>query len=109
MKILIVGAAGQDKARFAEGYPGVLDNAHAVIRDMMKAGCSHEEILASLLSREAVVCDEVGGGVVPVSAFERLWREEVGRLCCDMAQAAQTVVRVVCGLPQVLKGNAGWK
>lgn len=105
MKLLIVGAAGQEKIRYAKGCADVLDHAHLVIRDMMKAGVAHEEMLASLLSHEAVICDEVGSGVVPVDVFERLWREEVGRLCCDLAQNAQTVVRVVCGLPQILKGE----
>ncbi len=105
MKLLIVGAAGQDKARFAQGYASVRSDAHLVVRDMMKAGLSHEEMLGSLLAYDAVVCDEVGCGVVPVDAFERLWREEVGRLCCDLSARAQTVVRVVCGLPQILKGE----
>lgn len=109
MRLLIVGAAGQDKASFAAGCLDVLDNAHIVIRGMMKAGNSHEEILAVLLAHEAVVCDEIGGGVVPVDAFERLWREESGRLCCDLARHAATVVRVVCGLPQTLKGELKWK
>lgn len=109
IQLLIVGAAGQNKARFAREESDVLDHAHIVIRDRMKAGCSYEEILAFLISHEVVICGEVGSGVVPVDAFERLWREETGRLCCDMAQAAGTVVRVVCGLPQVLKGNAEWK
>lgn len=104
MKLLIIGAAGQDKARFAKGYDDVLVNAHGAVRDMMKAGFSHADMLASLTAHDALVCDEVGCGVVPVDAFERLWREEVGRLCCDVAENAQTVVRVVCGIPQKLKG-----
>ncbi len=109
MRLLIIGAAGQDKARFAQGCRDALDDAHLVIRDMMKAGVPHEEMLSSLLAREAVVCDEVGCGVVPIDAFERLWREEVGRLCCELAERADAVVRVVCGLPQLLKGDAPWK
>lgn len=109
MRLLIVGATGQNKARFARGCESVQTDAHLAVRDMMKAGLSHEEMLARLCAFEAVVCDEVGCGVVPIDAFERLWREEVGRLCCDLAMEAQVVLRVVCGLPQVLKGEFSWK
>ncbi len=108
MTLLVVGAAGQNKARFAEGYADVLSDAHLAVRDMMKAGMSHEEMLASLLSHDAVILDEVGCGVVPIDAFERIWREEVGRLCCALAERAQKVVRIVCGLPQTLKGEKEW-
>lgn len=104
MKLLIIGAAGQDKARFAREYDDVLNDAHETVRDMMKAGFSHEDMLAVLTAHDALVFDEVGCGVVPVDAFERLWREEVGRLCCDIAQSADSVVRVVCGIAQKLKG-----
>ncbi len=109
MKLLIVGGAGQNKALFARGCESVQNDAHLVVQDMMKAGLSHEEMLLRLSSFEAVVCDEVGCGVVPIDAFERLWREEVGRLCCDLAAKAQVVLRVACGLPQVLKGDFSWK
>jgi adenosyl cobinamide kinase/adenosyl cobinamide phosphate guanylyltransferase len=34
---------------------------------------------------------------------ERLWREAVGRCCQRIAAQAQQVIRVVCGLSQVLK------
>ena len=62
--------------------------------------------LADRLARyEVVIATEVGGGVVPVDAHERAAREAAGRLACLLAQRAETVVRVVCGLPQTLKGD----
>ena len=33
----------------------------------------------------AVICDEVGCGVVPVNAEERFWRDAVGRAGCRAA------------------------
>ena len=48
---------------------------------------------------------EVGCGVVPVEAEQRRFRERAGRLSCLLAQRADTVIRVCCGLPQVLKGE----
>ena len=56
-----------------------------------------------------ILCDEVGCGVVPVDPAERAWREEVGRLCCDLAKKAQRVERIFCGLSMVLKGEGTWK
>lgn len=63
------------------------------------------EILASCLaSYDFVTANEVGCGVVPVDPEQRRSRERAGRLSCLLAQRADTVIRVCCGLPQVLKG-----
>lgn len=42
-------------------------------------------------------------GVVPMDAQQRLWREENGRLNNYLAGEAQQVVRMFCGIPQILK------
>ncbi len=64
-----------------------------------------EGLADQLAGREIVVASEVGGGVVPIDPAERAAREAAGRLACLLAQRAETVVRVVCGLPQILKGG----
>lgn len=64
-----------------------------------------EELIPLLLAKRVVVCNEVGCGIVPVDPAERAWRERVGRLCCDLAAQAETVVRMSCGVPQVIKGE----
>ena len=46
---------------------------------------------------------KVGQGVVPMEAEERVWRERVGRTCASLAQRASKVVRMVCGIPLVIK------
>ena len=62
--------------------------------------------LAEALSRrEIVIATEMGGGVVPTDPEDRAAREAAGRLSCLLAERADTVVRVCCGLPQVLKGT----
>lgn len=64
------------------------------------------EDLADELSRyDAVIATEVGGGVVPLDRAEREARERAGRLNCLLAGRAETVVRVFCGIPQVIKGE----
>ena len=80
------------------------------IRDVQELAARTEEdqleALAGRLSEfEVVLSTEVGGGIVPVDPVERKARERAGRLSCLLAQKAETVVRVCCGLPIVIKGT----
>ncbi|MDW4499014.1 bifunctional adenosylcobinamide kinase/adenosylcobinamide-phosphate guanylyltransferase [Sulfitobacter sp. D35] len=52
-----------------------------------------------------VVSNEVGHGIVPQNAMARDFRERQGRLNIALAGAADLVVLVTAGLPQVLKGT----
>lgn len=70
----------------------------------LAADCADLNALAEELARhDVVIATEVGGGVVPIDAGERAAREAAGRLSCLLAQRADRVVRVFCGLPMVLK------
>ena len=72
----------------------------------LAADCGDLESLADELSRfDAVTASEVGGGVVPLDPDEREARERAGRLACLLAERADTVVRVFCGIPRLLKGE----
>ena len=76
--------------------------------DVQDLAASAEDLpaLAENLSlRDVVIATEVGGGVVPMDPVERAAREAAGRLNCLLAQRAETVVRVFCGIPTVLKGK----
>lgn len=78
------------------------------VRDVQDLAAEAEDLaaLAETLSAYAVViATEVGGGVVPMDAHQRYSREQAGRLACLLAQKADTVIRVCCGIPQVLKGT----
>ena len=61
------------------------------------------QLLPELKGKEVVVCDEVGLGIVPLDKEDRAYREAVGRLCVQLAREAEQVVRLVCGIPQVIK------
>ena len=63
-----------------------------------------EALADELASKEIVIADEIGCGLVPLDASEREKRERAGRLACMLAERADTVIRVVCGCPQILKG-----
>ena len=83
------------------------DFAGAAVRDVQKlVPCDDLERLADELARrEVVIATEVGCGVVPIDPAERRKREDAGRLSCLLADRAETVIRVCCGIPQLLKGE----
>ena len=64
-------------------------------------------LLAAKLDRAVpnriLVTDEIGYGIVPMDLFERDYREQTGRVCCELAARAEQVWRVCCGLGQRIK------
>lgn len=71
----------------------------------LAADTEPEELLDRLEKYKIVIATEIGGGVVPISSEDRAWREAAGRLSCLLAARAETVIRMSCGLPQLLKGE----
>lgn len=87
----------------------VLNHMEVLLGNALKQGWQSGELLAlqtSLLQLPedfVVICNSVGGGLVPVERFDREWRELVGRTCCALAAESSEVWRIFCGLPQRLK------
>lgn len=84
---------------------GVL-GLHEYIRKEMKAGKDLSNFAEDLIHANPeviLVSDEVGYGVVPVDAFDRAYREAVGRICTKLAAYSHRVTRVVCGIGTVIK------
>ncbi|MBQ6373237.1 MAG: bifunctional adenosylcobinamide kinase/adenosylcobinamide-phosphate guanylyltransferase [Clostridia bacterium] len=50
-----------------------------------------------------VIATDISGGVVPVDAELRSWREACGRMNNDLAARADEVWRLFCGIGQRLK------
>lgn len=46
---------------------------------------------------------ELGCGVVPIDPFDRNWREMTGRVCCKIAEQAEEVYRMTCGIGVAIK------
>ena len=123
---LIIGGAGQGKLDYALKKTGLdcsavaLDPAQAADKPILyhleawvkaNPAAHHLAVLEKLLTVNpgiVILCDEVGCGVVPIAREERTWREAVGRLCCTLAQRADTVERIFCGIPMTLKGDSAW-
>ncbi|MCL2285379.1 MAG: bifunctional adenosylcobinamide kinase/adenosylcobinamide-phosphate guanylyltransferase [Firmicutes bacterium] len=50
-----------------------------------------------------VICNDISCGVVPTDPVMRKWREETGRALGVLAQNADEVIRLFCGIPTKLK------
>ncbi len=114
--LLIVGGEGSGKKTFAQslGYTesdiadAVLDGRPVLyhLEQMVFADPSCTDALLPILAeKEVVICNEVGSGVIPADRAERVGREATGRLCVLLAQKAACVVRMVSGIPVVIKGE----
>lgn len=99
--------AGVSPAEEGRNFP-VYYRLHEAVRSLMKQKKDPAQTLLALLNNDrvqVVVCDEVGGGIVPLDRFEREYREAVGRICCVLAKRADIVERVYCGIPTVIKSH----
>ena len=123
--ILITGGSWQGKKKFAftlaeenrkavrwEDGPDEAFSAHIVcgvhfyISQLLREGKDPLVFARELIQKNPnviITTDEVGCGVVPTGTEERVWRETVGRISCFMAERANEVYRVVCGIPVKLK------
>ncbi|MDD3251023.1 MAG: bifunctional adenosylcobinamide kinase/adenosylcobinamide-phosphate guanylyltransferase [Lachnospiraceae bacterium] len=124
--ILIIGGRCQGKAAYArrlaeeKGYrildgqqeawqpdtkAQVLLNVQEWIRQAVYDGGDLQKLEESLFfdMPELVTLDEVGYGIVPLEKKEREYREAVGHLGQRLAAEADTVLRMVCGIPTSIK------
>jgi adenosyl cobinamide kinase/adenosyl cobinamide phosphate guanylyltransferase len=115
--VLIIGGRSQGKTEYANRtYVNVTDNLQDDIRKWLlnKESADNtqpdvlcdefmEEELSTLPDDSVIICDEVGYGIVPVERFERLYRDVTGRVCCRLAERAEEVVRVQCGIGVKIK------
>ena len=124
---MIIGGAYQGKAAYAKAqFPDVdwkfggeiteeeLLKAAGVlglqeyIRKALKAGEDLTGLAEKLAQQDPaviLVSEAVGYGIVPADAFERQYREAVGRVCTALAAKSRRVTRVVCGIGTVLKDD----
>ena len=55
------------------------------------------------LTDRILIADDISSGIVPVDPLMRAWREAAGRAGILLASRAERVIRVFCGLGQVIK------
>lgn len=104
MKLYIGGAwQGQEElARQENPSAEIFPDFHETIRKAVLIDGEEARAFAEQFCRkhpEAVVtANEVGAGVVPMAAEDRVYREAVGRALCVIAGQAEQVTRCVCGI-----------
>lgn len=103
--ILVVGGISSGKRTFAQSLGFAEAECAFDVHELARDAEGESELVEALLGKSVVTCAEVGSGIVPLDAGERAWRERVGRIQGLLAQRADVVVRMVCGIPVVLKGN----
>ena len=68
---------------------GVCD-FHLLIRRLLEEGQEADRLVEAAEKIRNLYCDnELGYGVVPVDAFDRLWREKTGRICTELCRKAE--------------------
>ena len=90
--LFITGPLYSGKRTFAKPFGG------RQIYEVQTLAANAESLPAladELAQYDVVTATEVGGGVVPIA----------GRLACLLAERADCVVQMFCGLPTVLKGE----
>ena len=112
--ILIIGGSYQGKTEYAGShYAGRPQLVHLEqqVRKELQQGKTKEDILTCIFAYIdqnpgcVVICDEAGSGIVPLDAFERKYRDVLGEILMKLAARAEEVIRVICGIGQVLKTN----
>lgn len=126
---LIIGGVFQGKKAFAETLTGIdlqeaadgmtcgyedifqvpmIYHFHEYIKRRMQDGLPYRQLAQELAEKNpdiVIVTNELGYGVVPVEAFDRKYREDTGRLCCELAAESEQVWRVCCGIGTCIKGE----
>ena len=125
---LIIGGVGQGKSAFAiqkyaltsqQIFDGnsteyisnihryrCIDNYDRLIKQLLEQGKNPLSFTECLIRKNPdmiFIMNEIGSGIVPIEQEERLWREQVGKVGCLIAENAHTVIRMVCGIPVVIK------
>lgn len=129
--ILITGGAYQGKLKFAESIcekkepvivhgeqakraelerADIITDFHLYIRRLMKEETEEKQEVKSavkelILKNPEVILEihQLGCGVVPIDSFERSYREQAGRVGCMLAEQAESVYLVHCGIARKLK------
>lgn len=117
MIVLVIGGKAQGKKDFIQEMFGIRNEEfdcgfgkNTVILHLEKLirEQGREKVLQKLeerfLAGDCIVsCDEVGMGIVPVEQKEREYRDDVGKVLCEIAKRADEVFRVFAGIGQRIK------
>ena len=108
--ILITGPMYSGKRTYAKRLLGIMDeemeqNIFFPLDALVGNTTDIESLVAKAKTYRAVILPEMGSGVVPMDREQNALREACGALSQRLAAEADVVVRVLCGIPQVMKGT----
>lgn len=107
--ILIIGGANQGKTQFAIDNFGdnykIENHYYLKVKEQLINDTDPIKAAESLGEKDnlIIITNEIGCGLVPVDAFERKYRETNGRVNCFLAEKAEQVIRVFCGIGTKIK------
>lgn len=84
----------------------IINHFHDYIKRLLSEEVKVEEFLEELLRKNpgaVIISNEVGYGIVPMDKSDRIFRETVGRSLCRLAENADKVERIVCGIGMKIK------
>lgn len=96
----------RDIEKTDNGSSIVLYHFHIWVKNELAKGNYPEKELEKLIKQFPdciIVSDEIGNGIVPMDAFDREYRDRLGRILINLAKEADEVVRVICGIGQKIK------
>lgn len=126
---LIIGGAFQGKKAFAAELTGIrpeqaadgmtcdfdaifrepmITHFHEYVKRRIQENLPCKQLADELKEKNpeiVIVTNELGYGVVPISSFDRKYREDTGRICCELAAVSEEVWRVYCGIGTCIKGE----
>jgi len=107
--IFIIGGYAQGQIEYARANYKEEDIICYDVNELLKdESVSVQDAFSSIMNKaddnSLVISTEIGNGIVPVDAYERDYRERVGRLQVMLANNSKTVIRLVCGIAQIIKG-----
>lgn len=76
------------------------------VMNCVREGQEAKDVLAAnrkQLQDKIIIVTDISQGVVPVDPVQRSWREMVGRTMLYLGGEADQVIRIFCGLGQVIK------
>ena len=132
-KILVIGGANQGKTQWAKGQfpeyrevtieeieelveksekeraeacqePVLINGFHQLMKQWLEQDYRTKVEALKKSFGWVIISDEIGNGIVPMEKQERKWREETGRMLCMLAEEAEEVYRIYCGIPTRIKG-----
>lgn len=107
--IFITGGSTQGKVEFARTYfPDymIMPAYQLAVEKYVREGKDPVEQTAAMLQMNpevVIIMSEMGCGMEPADAFDRILREAVGRVGCYLANEAKEVYRVIAGIGEQIK------